>query len=108
MSIPSLCMCLAVIEKQQLNINVIYKEMVNHLNLKGRTILNGVNEILQSKDLKEFMSYSPFIDDKKEKYFCHDAFEICWNITKAHALLKLTKKTLKDSSVLNHDKIMKR
>lgn len=46
MSIPSLCMCLAVIEKQQLNLNVIYKEMVAHMNLKGRALLNGINEIL--------------------------------------------------------------
>lgn len=63
---------------------------------------------MNTKSLEQFLECSPFIDEKKEKYFCHDAFEICWNITKSHCLLKMTKKNLKDCSVLNHDRIMRR
>ncbi|CDW91252.1 hexosaminidase d [Stylonychia lemnae] len=108
MTIPSLTMCLAVVERQQLNLNVIYKESVQYLNLKGKYIIQGINELIQSKSLDEFYKFSPYIDTKKQKHFCHDAFEICWNLTKAIQLLKLSKKSIKDSSVINYDKIMKR
>lgn len=108
MSIPSLCLCLAVIEHQQLNLSIIFKESVAHLNLKGKYLINGVTELLNSKSLEDFYKTSPYIDEKRSSYFCNDAFEICWNITKAVTLLKITKKSLKDSSVINFDKIMKR
>jgi hypothetical protein len=40
MSIPSLALCLTVIEKQVLNIGVLFKEMIVNLNLKVRDILS--------------------------------------------------------------------
>eukprot|EP00347_Sterkiella_histriomuscorum_P022854 403336902 len=97
-----------VVEQQQLNLNIIFKESVAHLNLKGKHLINGINELLNFKTLEEFYQTTPYIDEKRPSYFCNDSFEICWNITKAVTLLQLTKKSLKDSSVINYDKIMRR
>ena len=57
--------------------------MVAHLNLKGRVLINGVDEILNHYTLHDYQNFSPFIDTKREKYFSHDAFEICFIISKA-------------------------
>ena len=89
-------MCLAVVEKQNLNLSVIYKEMVANLNIKGKELLNGYEQILvNSKSLEEFMEYSIFIDKSRERFFCQDAFELCLNIEKGYFLYKLAKKNLK-------------
>lgn len=91
MSIPSLSLCLAVVEKQTLNLSLIHKEMIATLNLKGRDVLSSMNDLFNERTLQEFVRHSPFIDHAREKYFCQNAFELSWLLAKAQHLYKVIK-----------------
>ena len=52
MSIPSLALCLAVIDKQYLNLGLLHKEMTASLNLKGRDVLLPISEIMNKMDVR--------------------------------------------------------
>lgn len=50
MSIPALALSLTVIEKQCLNVSVIYKEMITSLNIKGRDLFTPqIGDLFQQK-----------------------------------------------------------
>jgi hypothetical protein len=85
---------------------VLYKESVAHLNINSRLLSTDFDTLSQTE--ANFYKLSPFIDPKRPPYFCNDAFEICWNLSKAMFLLKFSKKLLKTCSVINYDKIMRR
>lgn len=83
MSIPSIQLCLSVIEAQVLNSGIIHKKMVATLNIKGRDLLGQVPDIFNSRPLKDYVIHTLILDASREKFLCQDAFELCWTVAKA-------------------------
>lgn len=73
----------------------LYKEIVSNLRIKAKMVANGVACSFKDRDVQAFIKLSPFIDSKAKNLFCNDAFEIAWDVEKAHYLLKICKRMIK-------------
>ena len=111
MSIPSLTLCLSVVENKKLTFEALYGQLVTTLHLQPRKITQGMNELYQQSDLRQFINETPWMQSKnKETYglFCNDAFEIAWVIEKAAFLLKQVEGTLNDWMAVDYGRIIAR
>ncbi len=106
MSIPALSMCLSVVENQGLSLNMLHKELIGTLNLKGRDLLGSISEIFNRLSLKDFIKHTLTIDLKRPKILCQDSFDLCWILAKAHFLYKMLKSNIKNNQLLDYDKIL--
>ncbi len=97
MSIPSLSMCLSVVEHQSFNLSVLHKELISTLNLKGRDLFGSIADIFNKLSLKDFVKHNLSIDPKRPKNLCQDAFDICWTVAKAQFLYKMLKSSIKNN-----------
>jgi hypothetical protein len=77
-SIPSLVLCLNVIERRKLNLRVIYANVVRLLNLQTRVLIQTIDVVYKEcdGDLQKFIKVSPRIG--KNVCFCFDAFFLSW------------------------------
>lgn len=64
----------------------IYKELINNLRIKVESVSHGTVPDIANR--REFALHSPFIDEKGKEMFCNDAYNISWQLNKAHYLLK--------------------
>ena len=62
-SIPSLVLCLSVLERRKLNLRALYTNVVKLLSLQSRMLLQSVETIYKEcdGDLKKFASATPKI-----------------------------------------------
>ena len=104
-SIPSLVLCLSVVERRKLNMSAIYGSIVKILMLQGRIILQSLDDILQEcgGDLKRFADILPKVKSKDE-CFCSDAFEIGWTQEKVVFLVTKMKDLCRDWLSIDHQK----
>ena len=110
MSIPSLTLCLSVIENKKLTFEALYGHLVTTLHLQPRKITQGIDELYQASELRQFIKESPWMISKNQdarSLFCNDAFEIAWILEKATFLLKQVETTLNDWMAVDYDRIIK-
>lgn len=98
MSIPSLVLCLAVVERRKVGMKAIYTSVVRILGLQARLLLKEAAELHKefNGDLNMFLGANPRIQDTEVDCFCYDAFEIGWNQEKVVFLLQKIEECTRD------------
>lgn len=111
MSIPSINLCLSVIDKQQLNFEVLFQELMKKLLINPKCLLNdSIARIFDVNDLAKFEEEHPFIScmhkQSRQMVLCNDAFEIGWTLCKANFAYDQCKMNFESWSMINHEKYM--
>lgn len=99
MTVPSLSLCLMVIENKKFSLEVLYSQLVNSLHLQPRKLFSDIESLYRESSLRDFIKESPWMRHSKRRakeQFCNDAFEIAWTIHKGLFLLNQVTVTLKD------------
>ena len=110
MTVPSLSLCLMVIENKKFNLEALYSQLVHTLHLQPRKLLQDIATLYERCSLREFVRESPWMKKSKRKaklQFCNDAFEISWIVHKGMFLLERVKVTMKDWTCVDQERLVK-